>query len=126
MLVQTEIERVKFVIRSYMRTRLHKVRVYLRSHSSLNSLVSLCGGCIGGEIDTNNDPPQIEKYAKHINMTESLQQRLSKAELEHSETYVPPSKYYLSSFISDIPDSHIQLRKTPRHTFRQLGITKLA
>ena len=26
MLVQTEIERVKFVIRSYIRTRLHKVR----------------------------------------------------------------------------------------------------
>ncbi|KAI0804574.1 GINS complex Sld5 component [Irpex lacteus] len=53
MLVQTEIERVKFVIRSYMRTRLHK----------------------------------IEKYAKHISMTEDLHRRLSKGELEHAETY---------------------------------------
>ena len=87
MLVQTEIERVKFVIRSYMRTRLHKVRVYSHSHFSFDSLGPLYGQCIGGKIDgTNNNPPQIEKYAKHINMTESLQQRLSKAELEHAET----------------------------------------
>lgn len=28
MLVQTEVERVKFVIRSYIRTRLHKVRPF--------------------------------------------------------------------------------------------------
>lgn len=30
MLVQTEIERVKFVIRSYIRTRLHKIEKYAR------------------------------------------------------------------------------------------------
>ncbi|KAI0085250.1 GINS complex Sld5 component [Irpex rosettiformis] len=71
MLVQTEIERVKFVIRSYMRTRLHK----------------------------------IEKYAKHINMTESLQQRLSKGELEHARTYAKlVDSHFVSSVLQSLPE----------------------
>lgn len=32
-LVQTETERVKFLVRSYLRTRLHKVRCWLRGMS---------------------------------------------------------------------------------------------
>ena len=39
MLVQTEVERVKFVVRSYIRTRLHKVRHCV--HSSFTCLLTL-------------------------------------------------------------------------------------
>ena len=45
MLVQTEIERVKFVVRSYIRTRLHKVRS--QTHLKLKQLLI----CVLGGVD---------------------------------------------------------------------------
>ncbi len=68
MLVQTEVERVKFVIRSYIRTRLFKVSLsFALSHSGL----------------TNDF--QIEQYAVYICTTPDMHERLSRGELEHAE-----------------------------------------
>ncbi|KAF8512973.1 GINS complex Sld5 component [Gautieria morchelliformis] len=60
-LVQTEVERVRFIVRSYMRTRIHKAISRIR--------------------------PQIEKYAHHILETPDLQRRLSAMELKHAQSY---------------------------------------
>ena len=78
MLVQTEIERVKFVVRSYIRTRLHKVRpprAFLQAAiDAVAESRSLC--CV-----------QIEKYARYISSAADLHERLSKAELEHAKRW---------------------------------------
>lgn len=69
MLVQTEMERVKFVLRSYLRTRLFKV--------SANALF----------CPDQADIPQIEKFAPYILSTASIQTRLSVSELKHAENF---------------------------------------
>jgi GINS complex subunit 4 len=72
MLVMTEMERVKFLIRSYVRTRLHKVR-----HTLTGPWCTICGA-----------DRQIEKYSLHIVNTPELHSLLSGAELQHAKRYV--------------------------------------
>lgn len=74
MLVQTEIERVKFIVRSYVRTRLFKVCSHFLTHcKSIN--VPYC--------------VQIEKYARFISTNGDLQTRLTAAERDHAIRFVP-------------------------------------
>jgi GINS complex subunit 4 len=75
MLVQTEAERVKFVVRSYIRTRLYKVRCLPLSRA----LFWLKMG-----------DSQIEKLARYIVSTPEVQEKLSQAELDHAKRYVRP------------------------------------
>ena len=70
MLAQTEIERVKFVVRSYVRTRLSKVP---RFHLFRIGLIT--------------DLRQIEDYARWISSNPSLHERLSETELKHAQGY---------------------------------------
>lgn len=70
MLAQTEIERVKFVVRSYVRTRLSKVS---HIHRSCESLIT--------------ESRQIEDYARWILSNASLHGRLSETELKHAQRY---------------------------------------
>ena len=67
MLVQTELERVMFVIRSYVRTRMSKVRTRAMYNSAA--------------IHTR----QIEKYARYICMTLEVHEKLSQLELDHAQ-----------------------------------------
>ncbi|CCL98491.1 uncharacterized protein FIBRA_00489 [Fibroporia radiculosa] len=70
MLVQTEVERVKFVVRSYIRTRLHK----------------------------------IERYARWINVTPEVHEKLSKAELDHAKRYARLVEYHFTqSVLQSLP-----------------------
>jgi len=73
MLVQTEVERVKFVVRSYIRTRLYKVRISPFHRSAAFELLT--------------DNSQIEKYARYIVSTPEVQEKLSQAELDHAKRY---------------------------------------
>ena len=70
MLVQTEVERVKFVVRSYIRTRLYKAS-YL--HSSQPFYLA------------DNRDAQIEKFARYIVATPEVQEKLSQTELDHAK-----------------------------------------
>ena len=69
MLAQTEIERVKFVVRSYVRTRLSKVL----NLSTIRYKRSM------------TDSRQIEDYARWILSNPPLQERLSETELSHAQ-----------------------------------------
>ena len=71
MLVQTEVERVKFAVRSYIRTRLYKASTstYLNVPSRL----------------ANDCDLQIEKFARYIAATPEVQEKLSQAELDHAK-----------------------------------------
>ena len=69
MLVQTEMERVKYLVRSYVRTRLHKVRHVM----------------LFGSIWS--DWKQIEKFSYHITLSPELHNLLSGAELSHAQRY---------------------------------------
>src|SRR6266581_4461771 len=71
MLVQTEVERVKFVVRSYIRTRLYKVRTSPFHRSATFELLT--------------DDSQIEKYARYVVSTPEVQEKLSQAELDHAK-----------------------------------------
>ena len=73
MLVQTEIERVKFVVRSYIRTRLYKVSHAHRLREQrylIHGLYALS---------------QIEKFARWISATPDEHGKLSKAERDHAQ-----------------------------------------
>ena len=75
MLVQTEIERVKFIMRSYVRTRLFKVR--LISPVFLYIVWLLILNLIG----------KIEKYARFITSNAEVQRRLTAAERDHASRF---------------------------------------
>jgi GINS complex subunit 4 len=71
MLVQTEVERVKFIVRSYIRTRLFKViSPFLLLFQILHHAL------------------QIEKFARYIMTNPEVQQRLAESEVEHARRYV--------------------------------------
>ena len=91
MLAQTEIERVKFVVRSYVRTRLSKVSRFL-FHMCLIT-----------------DLRQIEDYARWISSNPSLHERLSETELKHAQGYAKHSPPILHSL------TIIQLRRPASH-----------
>ena len=76
MLVQTEIERVKFIVRSYVRTRLFKVHL---TSLSLLSIVSL--------LILNLVIGKIEKYARFVTSNADVQRRLTAAERDHASRY---------------------------------------
>lgn len=82
MLVQTEVERVKFVVRSYIRTRLYKARTSTHPRPSL---------CLMAR------DPQIEKFARYIVATPEVQEKLSQTELDHAKRYAFPCFPPLSS-----------------------------
>lgn len=71
-LVQTEVERMRFIVRSYMRTRIHKVG---------QSCVDLADFLIPF-------PParQVEKFAHYILGDPEVQARLSFIELKHAQS----------------------------------------
>jgi GINS complex subunit 4 len=79
MLVQTEVERVKFVVRSYIRTRMYKVT---------------CRPSIAGSpFSSTRANSQIEKFARYIVSTPEVQEKLSQAELDHAKRFVLPGLY---------------------------------
>ena len=78
MLVQTEVERVKFLIRAYLRTRLSKV-----------SLLSLPLLSLRVELTSSPSfPSQIERFAQHISSTPAMHYLLSPLELSHAKRFV--------------------------------------
>ncbi|PPQ68128.1 hypothetical protein CVT24_002954 [Panaeolus cyanescens] len=80
MLVQTEIERVKFIVRSYVRTRLFKV----------------------------------EKFARHIAISDDIQKRLTAAERDHAIRHarITDQHFYLS-VLQSLPEAQSHLDDTP-------------
>jgi GINS complex subunit 4 len=78
MLVQTEVERVKFVVRSYIRTRLYKERF------------SFCLSLSSRLYLMHATHLQIEKFARYIAASPEAQERLSQTELDHAKRRVFP------------------------------------
>jgi GINS complex subunit 4 len=96
MLVQTEVERVKFVIRSYVRTRLTKVShvpcptssttlfatkrlVVVHIFFIIITVITILISCTAG---------QIERFARWIVHNPDIQERLSQAELTHAQRFM--------------------------------------
>jgi len=73
LLVQMETERIKFVLRSYLRTRLNKV---LRDHT--------ISKCIRTDVIS---VLQIEQYTPYILATPEVQVNLSELEQNHVQQY---------------------------------------
>ena len=84
MLVQTEIERVKFIVRSYVRTRLFKVHITSPVFVSIVSLLIL-----------NLMIGKIEKYARFVTSNADVQRRLTAAERDHASRYAAIFSFFL-------------------------------
>jgi GINS complex subunit 4 len=98
-LAQTEVERVKFVVRSYLRTRLFKVTVQVSCiWLSCNSLFRL----------------QIEKYARYIVTNVDVQTRLSQTELDHASRlahYI--NRHFHTTVLQSLPYGQASLDDSP-------------
>ncbi|TFK94534.1 GINS complex Sld5 component [Polyporus arcularius HHB13444] len=85
MLVQTEIERVKFVIRSYIRTRLHKIEKYARHIATTPEIHERLSKA---ELD------HAKRYAKTVeyHFTQSVLQSLppEQRKLDEDVAFMPP------------------------------------
>lgn len=103
MLVQTEVERIKFVVRSYVRTRLFKVRP-LRPPSSPPRSPRLPS--ISHLHTTLTPAPQIEQHAAHITSQPSLHPRLTAAELRHAQRYAALTvSQFTHTVLAHLPDA---------------------
>lgn len=103
MLVQTEVERIKFVVRSYVRTRLFKVRP-LRPPSSPPRSPRLPS--ISHLHTTLTPAPQIEQLAAHITSQPSLHPRLTAAELRHAQRYAALTvSQFTHTVLAHLPDA---------------------
>jgi len=85
MLAQTEVERVKFIVRSYMRTRLYKIERYARYITT------------NADVQSRISTAEREHASRHANITDrhfhySVLQSLpaTQAALDDSPIFVPP------------------------------------
>jgi len=88
-LVQLDIERVKFIVRSYVRTRLYKV----------------CLSTFLPFFFYSSFFAQIEKYARHIISSPSIQTRLTAAERDHASRHADLNDRHFSfSVLQSLPE----------------------
>ncbi|KAF6813959.1 hypothetical protein CSOJ01_04365 [Colletotrichum sojae] len=95
--IQTELERFKFIVRSYLRARIAKVPMPQHSNFSCPPLT----------------PPQIDKHALHYLSSPALRARLSETELAYATRHQALlHNHYLSSFLSSFPPQLQNLNDT--------------
>ncbi|KAI8995238.1 GINS complex Sld5 component [Trametes punicea] len=85
MLVQTEVERVKFVIRSYIRTRLHKIEKYARHISATPHMHQRLSKA---ELDHARRYARLVEYHLNQSVLQSLPEQ--QRSLQESVPFVPP------------------------------------
>ncbi|PIL34310.1 hypothetical protein GSI_03085 [Ganoderma sinense ZZ0214-1] len=85
MLVQTEIERVKFVVRSYIRTRLHKIEKYARH---ISSTPDVHGRLSKAELEHANRYSRLVEYHFKQSVLQSLPEQ--QRSLEENIVFMPP------------------------------------
>ncbi|KAI0631542.1 GINS complex Sld5 component [Trametes polyzona] len=85
MLVQTEVERVKFVIRSYIRTRLHKIEKYARYISATPEMHEKLSKA---ELDHARRYSRLVEYHFNQSVLQSLPEQ--QRSLEENVAFMPP------------------------------------
>ncbi|KAI0660298.1 GINS complex Sld5 component [Cubamyces menziesii] len=85
MLVQTEVERVKFVIRSYVRTRLHKIEKYARYISATPEIHEKLSKA---ELDHARRYSRMVDYHFNQSVLQSLPEQ--QRELDEKPAFMPP------------------------------------
>lgn len=103
--IQTELERAKYIVRSYLRARIAKV-----------SYVLHCCSCRAHEADMITRPCgqlQIDKHTLHYLSTPTMRARLSETELAYATRHQAMlHNHYLSSFLSSFPPNLQNLNDT--------------
>ncbi|KAI0643234.1 GINS complex Sld5 component [Trametes meyenii] len=85
MLVQTEVERVKFVIRSYIRTRLHKIEKYARY---ISATPEMHGKLSKAELDHARRYGRLVEYHFDQSVLQGLPEQ--QRSLEEETAFMPP------------------------------------
>lgn len=108
--IQTELERYKFLVRSYLRTRIAKVSP---SHPKLPSTIKAFRTTTKSQPSNNPVHQKIDKHTLHYLSTEALRQRLSPTELAYATRHQALlHNHYLSSFLSSFPQRLQNLNDT--------------
>lgn len=96
--IQTELERFKFLVRSYLRARIAKVGPPFRSSPCLGHLLTQL---------------QLDKHILYYLSNEDLRARLSPTELAYATRHQAlVHNHYLSSFLGSFPDKLQNLNDT--------------
>ncbi|TQV97144.1 hypothetical protein V2A60_000223 [Cordyceps javanica] len=100
--IQTELERYKFLVRSYLRARIAKVGSLLQHQHQHFYVVNLLSACV-----------QIDKHTLHYLSNEELRGRLSSTELAYATRHQALlHNHYLSSFLASFPEKLQNLNDT--------------
>ena len=101
--LQTELERFKFLVRAFLRARIAKV----------GQRTVIGGLCTTVKRADWSQFYQIDKYALHILSTSSLSARLSTEEHRYASSHQQLlHQHYLSSFLRDFPEQLQRLDDT--------------
>lgn len=105
--IQTELERYKFLVRSYLRVRIAKVCVCVRVR------VCVRRAAPSWRAPERLTPGQIDKHALHYLSSQQLRDRLSPAELAYATRHQALlHNHYLSSFLASFPQQLQNLNDT--------------
>lgn len=112
--IQTELERYKFLVRSYLRTRIAKVGLSLASIGPAHDKPHMTAPLLNFSHPlTSSSPIKIDKHTLHYLSTETLRQRLSPTELAYATRHQALlHNHYLSSFLSSFPQRLQNLNDT--------------
>ncbi|OLN88678.1 DNA replication complex GINS protein SLD5 [Colletotrichum chlorophyti] len=102
--IQTELERFKFLVRSYLRARIAKVMQYSPSSSILHHATYTAKKKKKMVEPVLTLPSQIDKHTLHYLSSPNLRARLSPTELAYATRHQALlHNHYLSSFLSSFP-----------------------
>lgn len=120
--IQTELERYKYLVRSYLRARITKVSSGCREADG-ESHVSSFADSRGGRGTGGSAPRspvgarQIDKHTLHYLSTDALRARLSEVELAYATRHQALlHNHYLSSFLASFPAALQNLNDTAGNT----------
>lgn len=100
--IQTELERYKYIVRSYLRARIAKV-----------SLSPICLPCFPSITTADLPRLQIDKHTLHYLSAPNMRARLSETELAYATRHQAMlHNHYLSSFLSSFPSNLQNLNDT--------------
>ena len=112
--IQTELERCKYIVRSYLRARIAKVSPHYFSRSQPSRSSAPCSYvrltiytmCARGRL-------QIDRHTLHYLSTPTMRARLSDTELAYATRHQAMlHNHYLSSFLSSFPANLQNLNDT--------------
>ncbi|ROW11505.1 hypothetical protein VMCG_01208 [Cytospora schulzeri] len=110
--IQTELERCKYIVRSYLRARIAKVSLHNESACAILK-TAICYQTASATCEADILYAVIDKHALYYLSTPTMRARLSETELAYATRHQAMlHNHYLSSFLSSFPANLQNLNDT--------------